>query len=823
MRVHPFRTILLIIGFLGISMTVMLAFSMKDVFHTYFYGNLAETYQDIDLKVTVNTDSDLRFFRTRFLDDENITAVADGLYPFFEYDVVTKIDSDVRHYVHVYASSLDMLSHLSDVTYIANTTLADDEVIITRSYAKKYMLSVGDSITLEAGVETKDFNIVEILNDGKLFQGDSIFIDKTASFSFFLSAFDENLLNLTPPSSLATYHNVLYVDLKDGVSHDAAKAAFCSVLEYRELNYIDTIDEITVNQLVNRNTASLGGLLCFVFVSILLVLETTLRYYFHDKKSQATMIHILGGKTRYALSILEIELLIEQTIAFVLAIIIVNSSIRFGMNYLDSAWIYRLSSTMIWLSLAVTLGIFIMMFTYYSHRSRTMPDMHEMRLSGDERKLNWKWLLLVSMVSLLLFGLLYIPKLSDLLGHYASILRILLSLVCLLFIAPVLFYGAMMITKKYRERRLIYFHLRILASKKGFSHFLSVSLVVSLVIFLLIFMMQHMNQRIDVAKSEFDFDLIVTRMGGNEEAIYQDVATLDTVSSVIRADIYEHVVFGEGDTNINYVLSMDINEADTYFNLDDLTQQISQLATATEPAILLPSSYHEIYRYDLHDTIALTLDPDDGVQLFSIAGFFEKQDIGIAFTNLYMIDENVRTKANSLLVRANGSRQTLTNQLLDRYSNQLIIIYDFQKTYIEPAVLAMERIKNFIIGYLSLVMICFIMSLINHHAMIQIEREADDARMIAIGYRKKDMKKETIYEGLIVLCVVMLSSIVAYVMVVGQIQGLFAVFGAYENIVFKPNSILIGSGINVLLFSMMWISRIKRQPNVRLIDYLRTY
>ena len=323
MRVHPYRTILLMIGFLGISMTVMLALSMTDIFHTYFYGNLAETYQDIDMTVTVNTDSDLRFFRTRFLDDEAITAVTDGIYPFFEYDVLSKVDTYHLAYVHVYASSVDMLSHLSDVPYIAHQSLGENDVIVTRSYAKTYTLSVGDIITLEAGDASKDFHVVEVIDDGKLFTGDSIFIDKASSFAFFLAALDEDLLHIATPASLATYHNMLYVDVKDDVTFDDAKAAFRTVAEYDQLKYIDTIDDVSVNQLVARNTSLLGGLLSFVFIAILLVLQTTLRYYFHDKKSQTTMIHVLGGKTRYSLSILAIELFIEQMLSFFVSILIV--------------------------------------------------------------------------------------------------------------------------------------------------------------------------------------------------------------------------------------------------------------------------------------------------------------------------------------------------------------------------------------------------------------------------------------------------------------------------------------------------------------------
>ena len=199
---------------------------------------------------------------------------------------------------------------------------------------------------------------------------------------------------------LRNIYNVLYVDIKEGTSFQDVVSTFKDITAYQSLDYVKTLDEVEVNQLVDRNTSLLSGLLSFVFIAIILVLQTTLKYYFLDRKEQTAMIHILGGKPRYAYGILGIELFIEQLIGFIAAVLLVNMSIKIGMTYLASAWIYEITLLKILLTLGITLGIFVVMFSYYSYRSRHMSDMNDMKRGGDERKLNLLWYSIISASSL---------------------------------------------------------------------------------------------------------------------------------------------------------------------------------------------------------------------------------------------------------------------------------------------------------------------------------------------------------------------------------------------------------------------------------------
>ncbi len=823
MITHPLKTMLLTIGFLAVSMTIMLVLSMTDIFHTYYYGNLVEIYQDVDMKVSVNDGSDTRFFSTTPIQDGRLDEVAENIYPFFEYDALIEVTENDRSYARVYASSTDMLSHLSDdEMFDINLVLSDNEIVITKSYAETHKVDVGDTITFKAGNQTKDFYIKAVLMDGKLFSGESVFIDKQASLSFFLTALDPALASF-PSLLLRNIYNVLYVDINESVSFEHATESFREVTGYQELRYDELINDVKVNDLVERNTALLSGLLSFVFVAVMLVLQTTIIYVFHDRKRQASIIKTLGGRQSYTLSIIGIELFIELVIAFVLAVLLMNVSLDFGMHYLASAWIYQITINKVLWSLGIVLLIFITVFAFDFYVSKAKSDMNQLQMVEENKVLNWRTNVVIVGLSLSVYALLYVPTFETLLGNYTSVIRVILSVISLLFMAPVLFHGVVILTKRFREKRKLYFHLRMLHGRKGFSHYFSVSLIVSLVVFLLIFMMQHLEYNVEKTKQEYDFDLIVSRMMGNEDDIYHEISMMDSVESVNRADIDESVQINNSTSNVRFVISTDIYALDTYFNLTDLDQGVAMLHQISEPAVLLPRAFEDVYGYQVDDEITMTLNQENPDQIFIIAGFFEKQGLGVAFTNLYMIDSDIENQANSMLVKGNVERSILNDQLLDRYSSQMVIVYDFWTQYLTPYITSMERIENFIIGYLSLLMVCFIMTLANHQTMMQLEREADDARMFAVGYQVRDLQQTTVKVGGVILGVVLITSIMSYVLIIWQIEGMFAAFGAYEHVVFNPWSIMIGICVNAVVFIIMWFFVIRRQMNPRLIDYIRQY
>ncbi len=816
---HPFRTLLLMIGFLGVSITILISISMNDLLYTYYYGNQIETYQDIDLKVAVDNDSSSRFFRTTPLQSSNIDEFTDGIYPFFEFDVLTQITEEDRVYVHVFASSIDMLSHLSN-QHIQTSQLANNEVIITSSYANAHDLSIDNQILLQAGQEERYFIVKEILDDGKLFTGHSIFIDKQSSFSFFLTALDPALAEF-PPILLTNIYSVLYVDIKDDVTVSEGITAFKAINEYESLDYIKAIDDVAINQLINRNIALVNALLSLVFIAIIFVLQTTLNVYFHERKANAATIHVLGGRYRYAFGILGIEIFFQQAIAFIIAVITTNISFKIGMTYLSSAWIYQLTVDRILMALGITLVVILSMFAYYAYRYMKSVDMTLIRRIGNERRLNMKAHIIIALMSLLLYGVSYWQMLVDLFGHTLSLFRILFVASFLLSFPFFIYDLCVHWLSKYKERKKTYYHMKIFSGKKGFSLYFSMTLIVSLIIFLLVFMIQHLNQREETFANEYQFDMIVTRMTGNEETIYQDINHMDNVEHANRADIYDAVEVPNQVLSIDYVISMDIYDIQTYFDFVDLEDQIVRLSQKLESSIILPIRYKEIFNYQVNDVVVLTLNPDIPEQSFIIAGFFEKQGLDVAFTNLYMIDQEVQDNANSILITAKGDRHILFNDLLDSYSKQLVVVIDFKTTYVDVYVSQMNLVKNFIIGYILVLIACFIMTLSNHQTMLNMTLEADHARMLAMGYGYQELSKDTIKSDMMILSLMLFVSTLSYLLIFDQIKGLFSAFGAYESIRFNVTSIFIGISINIVLYIVLITMRILNERKLNISKYLR--
>lgn len=820
MFIHPWRTLLISIGFLGIAMTLLLATSLTDIFHSYFYGNLVATYQDIDLKIHVNKASDTRFFSITPLNNETIETMTDHMYPFFEFDVLVHVSEQDQGYVHLYASSLNDLTAIVGQDQINSSTIADNEVIITQSYADHHELVMGDSLTLTANNTTKVFVVIEIIADQQLFTDDSIFIDKEASLHFFLNALDPNLANL-PSILLKNFYNVIYVDISDVTQFDDAVSAFKAQSGFENLTYDQTINPIQVNDRVNRNTALFSGLLSFIIVSILLILYSTLHVVLHDRRKQMTLIHTLGGRHEYTYFIISAELVLEFVVAFIAAIFMTNLMITFGMNYLSSPIIYQLSIHRIFIAFMMMVIIVIGLFVYTNYHNHQQSDMSRMRDQQYLKENASKKQCIIMIILLIIYALLYLPFLQAMFGYYLSVIRIILSVLWMFMAAPLILTIITVIFKRYQRYKKGYYHIKMLQGKKEFYHYLYVSLIVSLVMFLFVFMLQHLDQRTTTIANEYQIDFIVTQVADESSAMDEDIATMNHVKHVTPANIYESV--NVEDQVLTYVMAMDQDAFHIFLNIEHLEEAVNELSKETHLAILLPKSYEELYGYEKGESIDLTLNPDVGVQSFVIADFIEKQGMTLALTNEYMIDEQARKQASHLLVKANEERTLVYQALLDAYSDQLVIIYDMQTDYIAPLVFQMIRIKNFMIGYLVVLMLCFVLALSNHQTMLRIDREMDDARLFALGYHRKMMQKTTWYEGIVIVGVILLTSTVAYMLISPQIKGLFVAFGAYEFIQFKPVSIIIGMGINGLMLLSLWMMRALQLPKKQLIHQLKSY
>lgn len=180
------RSIIIFITFIIISILSLLTFVTKPLLNYYIYQVTYAKYADIDIILSVDDQSNTRFFSIRDLQNRfDLENDFNYVAPFFKFTTMIETNTDYT-YVNLYASSL---SDLNKILVIKPTiqTLKENEIIITKSLSEKYNININDSITLLIGREKLLFKVTEILPDNNLFSNLSVFIDKNNNAQIFLN------------------------------------------------------------------------------------------------------------------------------------------------------------------------------------------------------------------------------------------------------------------------------------------------------------------------------------------------------------------------------------------------------------------------------------------------------------------------------------------------------------------------------------------------------------------------------------------------------------------------------------------------------------
>jgi len=816
---HPLRTVLLALGFLGISMTILLTGSMHEMMYSYFYGEIEEKYQETDMVIEVSDTGDSRFFSIRNFNEQNISNVIKSYDAFFEFDVLVDIDK-TQSYVHVYASSLDSLNHISKAEIIYDKLL-DNQVIVTRSFADENLLVIGDQLTLLASDSQKIFEVIEIVEDGHLFSGQSIFIDKQTSITFFLESLSPTLESL-PPSLLTNFYNKVYIDLYEGEDFLDVKSIFMNDEAFENLSYFQTYDLNQINQDVKKVTALFDAILIFIFAAIILVLETTLLVYFSDKKKMSATIHLLGGKKSFSLSILFIELFIISLFSFILGILMANQIFDIGLTYLGSFSTYQLSFKNLIGSLIVFSIVCVISIGFHIFKFRHKTDMSQMHIEGENKITKLSTLVIYTTILVILYCLLQLDMVNQLIGAYRSIFMMLISILLLYGLTYLALNLFKYIEVKSKKMMIIYLLFKQKLNKKQFYHFIAMNITVFLVVFLLVFTVSHLQQRIDRVSNEYQFDLIVTRMINDQDIIYQEISQMDEVIAVEQIAYYESVETNIENQFIEQVISINPHSIKTFFNLNIEQSSIEEFNDLLTPHILLPQKYETVYHLNVGDEVEITLDQTYQNISLKIAGFYQKEAIELAFVNFYAFDAYKDIDTNAMIIDAD-QKDILENQLIENYGKQMVIIFDFNEQTIIPLVAQMYKVKNYLTLIIGVLLISFMLSLFNHQTMLHLNIAPDDAKILTLGLSKKQLMIYETIQYAIVFVITSIISVAVFLSLYFALEDFITLFNTYEHLEIVPNVIFIGFIINALIWIMLMSYQMHSIKNLKTTDYIKTF
>ncbi|MFA6800586.1 MAG: hypothetical protein WCR19_00600, partial [Acholeplasmataceae bacterium] len=503
---------------------------------SFYYAKVEDVYQDTDMILEVSNQSDSRFFSISHFTDQEISQMIDDYDAFFEFDVLITHNQD-KNYVHVFASDIASLKNISGANQIDIESLNSNEVIITKSYAQNNNLSISDTISIQASDTSKTFIIVDIIEDAHQFTGQSIFIDKNTSLSFFLESLSP-LLASFPQTLLNRLYNRVYINLNSEYTYDAAADVFKTVDAYKALSYVETYNMAEINTNVDQATALFDVVIIFVFMAIVLVLETTLIVYFNDKKKMSGIIQILGGKKTFSLSVMLIELFIFELMALIFGKIFTNLIIKKGLTFLGSSRIYQLSQTQIIESCAMSIFVFVIFILIHFIKFKQDGDIKQLQDKGQEKNMHIVKQFIMVICAIVLYFVFKLTFVYSLIGKYCSIFQIVIALFVLYELSYLIINLLSLIKFKHKQFKIHQLLFNKMIHKKQFYHYISMVLTVFIMITLLLFTIDHMQNRIDRLTNEYQFDLVITRIMNNEDDVLQSVVQMEDVDDAVLVGYY---------------------------------------------------------------------------------------------------------------------------------------------------------------------------------------------------------------------------------------------------------------------------------------------
>jgi putative ABC transport system permease protein len=815
------RSILIVLSFFALFVSLLLGLSVNDFLYTYYYDELEDQYRTIDFSMKTNLNSNLRYFSiTHLQQNTELNGYIETYYPFFEIETIVEIDASNKTYVKTMSSTIEHLIPVSNLDENTSIALTDTQVVITKSFSEKYSLNLNDSFMMYIGSAQRDLQIIEIVEDGGLFQGDTVFINKSSSISLFLTAMNPSLGTL-PPSLLVNIYNRVYFNVAQGVSVDEAMNFVQSITAYESYDIAEVIQTNEINTRIRQNTVILELVLFIVIAAILLVMHTTFLLYYDEKKKTFAVIGLLGGQSAFSLRIVLIELLIFYIIAFIPSIFIANLVFIKGLTYLGSTSNYTINIQSVIITACLTTVIYVMSTLYYLHKFNKASNITQSSDLGAEKRYPMKTLTYSLILSALLYGLLYLSLINKPLGNMLPVIKTLVSLILLFILSFFLIGLVILIFKNNSKFTRFYLHLKTLVSKNAFPQYISVMMVCFISIFMIVQANDYMKERIEIFDREYRIDYVLTNFISRYDSTYNDVQNIENVETVTKVGYYQNVDFGHEIDKIISVISIDSQEISTYFSLDISQDDLSKLSQSDELIILLPQKYNEIYKIHIGDQIYLTFSPTKENIPFIVGGFFEKQLSNQAFINMHLVDEYKDSTYNAMFINSITDDSTLKTELIDRYGQNMVYIIDFNEI-ISSRIFEMAQTTSYITMILSAIVLCFILAIINHSFLLLNQMENTYAKLYVVGLSIKGIQKLIIKESLIVFTLLLLVSIFGYILIASQLRGLFILLGQYENVGLYGSSIWFGSMLLLIVYiltKLIYLLGINRVNPSKILKY----
>ena len=799
------KSLILFFTLFLVSALMTFTFTMKDGFRQYFTLLSQQNYQDIDLVMTFDQNSNsriisLRPIREDFSDYFNHASIFLNFYTLMDHQ-------EGSEYVNVMSGTLQ---DLNDVAKIAADPITDTELIITQSFARDLGVHMGDQINLYVAGATLEYTVDQIIEDHGRFSKNVVFVNK-----------ERITLTMIGFANLYNLGNTVYLDLKPEFSVEEVIDSLKTETTYTDNLYVPTVDTDKIERQATYNASIFIGVGLLSIIALVVVMQSIFPLLYKDLTKEIAVVKTLGGSKHFVFQVWMIEFVLLMVFALPLGALTFDLIFNYGADLMGLEEQIILNPLLLTISLLSVAGFILIDVAYHFfklERQSSPIQGQNIRFLGNRSSI---------ITFIILTILMLVHLITQLFSRPINAIISLILAVLISFLAINLLLKVPDLIGKKRNKPSIssLISFKYLAKSKIMQNTVKIVMASFLVIGVTMMINHYVDTAINDFTEDMEVDYFLTNIFDYDADILTDVQTNEVVESVDEVVLYRDVVIKNenvDDKTMKFFLSAGYSQLNTYFDFTFDRDIQSAMEDTTELWVVLPISFKYIYQIDAGDVLTFNLSQELTQLPFKVAGFIETNYINIVFSNLAIVTtyEEVAT-TNSLIINTLDN-QKFEPEILKEYGSRMYYFLDVNQLMNDNVDFFQE-----VAGYLTFigcgVVACFMGVIFNSALMLFDQHKSDFAKLSVLGLESKRLLQHFLIEWSVITCISSLFALIIVLILVPNLGNLMLLFDNYHEFPFSwsvyGQSVLLGIPCFMVSY-YVYYHRIKVHP---LVDELKIY
>ena len=630
---------------------------------------------------------------------------------------------DFKDIVNVFEGTSDNLN----LAFEIGTDQNQNEAVVTFEFAEKHRIKLNDNFDIYIGDEKITYKVKSIVDTKGLADGSAIFI---TGYNIAQEYAFRNMYNLI---LLDVENDNIYSNLLSHIKNEYSKY---QVKDINDLSVIETLAHSTLSEILL--------IICLLFIIIFIILLKLL-----DSKLQKQKTYFKNIlKTKYYKNYELLYGIFILVISIILSILLSNLI----FNYLLIAHACRLPYKLKISS--VVISVIVSCIVYLAKMYINLP-----------KKFNRKIYLLVVLVLNIIALSIYLIFIK----HHLNILFKYIVITCSILLLLEVIFQLMKYILKFKERIYIY-------------NLSSQNLILTVLQYTYIFIV------IVISIVLTSINTYSSQIDGIDKVIDIDKVVITKVSVSINEDYEQIRISNNGillGSNLEVVVSVDINQLDKYINYGTLKENEKILFNSSDNYVILSKYYKNIHNLDVGDTVELCV--NEKTEEYKVLTFVNHIYKKIAIVN------NTKSMYYGYIIDEENINQNIVEDFAD-YPYSIINFKDRLNSFKNSLDVTLSIVK--------LVLICVILLIIIFSVYVSYQEYVYNVptlrKLKLLGFNNITMIKVSIVKFLYnFLVIIILGFVFSFLMLV-DLDNLLSLLKTILYINYDIKIILISIGITII-------------------------